>query len=65
MELGLLTRQHLGEGEKGGVVGDEAGGEEQCSILLVEVSKLLFQFNMKFTGPRDIPGSSCSRTMLL
>lgn len=53
------TWQHLGKGEKSGVVGYEAGSEQQCSVLFVEVSQLLFQFYVKLTGPRDVPCASC------
>lgn len=55
----LYTRQHLSKGEEGGVVGDKAGGEEQCSVLAVKVSQFFFQFHVEFTGPRDVPGASC------
>lgn len=55
----MYTRQHLGEGEEGGVVGDKAGGEEQRSVLAVKVSQFFFQFHVEFTGPRDVPGASC------
>lgn len=30
-----ITRKHLGESEKGRVVGNEAGGEEQSGVLVV------------------------------
>lgn len=55
----MHTRQHLCEGEEGGVIGHKAGGEEECSILLVKVSQFLLQFNVEFTGARDVPGTSC------
>lgn len=59
----LHTRQHLGEGEKGGVVGYETGGEEQGSVLVVKVCQFIFQFHVEFTGPRNVPGASGSGSM--
>ncbi len=59
----LYTRQHLGEGKESRVICDEAGGEKQCSVLVVKVSQFLFQFHMEFTSPRDVPGASCPRAM--
>ncbi|TNN82175.1 hypothetical protein EYF80_007543 [Liparis tanakae] len=62
---GVVARiRHLGKGEEGGVVGDEAGGEEQCSVLLVKVGQFQFKFHMELTGPRDVPGASGPRPML-
>lgn len=61
---GIVTRQHLGQREERGVVGHEAGGEEQGSVLPVEIGQLVLQVHVELTRPRYIPSPSSSRTVL-
>ena len=61
----MLTGQHLGQGEEGGVVGHEAGGEDQCAILPVQLGQLSLQGHVDVAGARYVPGPPRACSMLL
>ena len=61
----MLTGQHLGQGEEGGVVGHEAGGEHQSPALPVQLGQLSLQGNVDVAGAGDVPGSPGACSMLL
>ena len=47
----MLTGQHLGQGEEGGVVGHEAGGEHQRAVLPVQLGQLSLQVTWMLLVP--------------
>lgn len=47
----VLTRKHLSQSEKGGIICYEAGGEDQSCILLMQLGQLSLQTHMVVTGP--------------
>ena len=60
-----LTRQHLGEGVEGGVVGDVAGAEEQGALLLVQVGDLPLQLLVVGRVARDVASAARPRPVLV
>lgn len=46
-----LTREHFRQREEGGVVCNEAGGEDQRRVLLVQLGQLPLQTHVVVTGP--------------
>lgn len=47
------------------ITGYKAGSKQQCCILVMQVSKLMFHFHRELTHPRNISCASCTCTMML
>lgn len=59
------TWQHPGQSEEGGVVGHEAGGEQERRVLPVQVGQLPLQVHVELAGPGDVPGAAGPSAVLL
>ena len=61
----VTSRQLLGQGEEGRVVGHVAGGEDQGRLLVVQVGQLLLQFLVEERVARDVSSSSGTDPVVL
>lgn len=61
----LLTRQGLSQREEGGIVGDEAGGEEKRGLLPMERRQFALQLFVERSVAGDVSGSSGARAELV
>lgn len=58
-------REGSTEGAKSGIVGDVAGGENECRFFSVKLREFTFEREVKGTVACDVAGSSSSGTVLV